>query len=101
MGAKSAKCIADQCERDTRSRKKYDFSDNLNYEAFGCSDSGIYGKPLKEVMAIANAPAPTFLTSDAASSFGIGLIITGVCAIVTYLLFWCIGWVFAGFTRDA
>ena len=57
--------------------------------------------PLKEVMTIANAPTPTFLTSDAPFGLGIGLIITAVCAVVTYLFFWCIGWVFAGFTRDA
>ena len=100
-GAKSAKCIANQVNAGFTFKRKYDFSDNLNYEAFGCSDSGIYGKPLTEVMAIANAPTPTLLTSDAASGLGVGLILTGVCAVVTYLAFWCIGWVFAGFTKDA
>jgi hypothetical protein len=100
-GAKSAKCIADQVRAGFTFKKKYDFSDNLNYEAFGCSDSGIYGKPLTEVMAIANAPTPTFLTSGAPTNLGIGLIITGVCAVVTYLFFWCIGWLCAGFTKDA
>ena len=49
-GAESAKCIADQVRAGFTFKKKYDFSDNLNYEAFGCSDSGIYGKPLKEVL---------------------------------------------------
>ena len=82
--------------------KKREYGDTLNYEVAGCSDSGIYGKPSREVMAIANSPTPTFLTSDASSGLGFGLIITGVCAVVTYLAFWCIGWVFAGSqgTRD-
>jgi hypothetical protein len=96
----SAKCVA-ELVRVGYTLKKREYGDSLNFEVAGCSDSGIYGKSLKEVMVIANMPTPTFLTSDASSGLGIGLIITGVCAVVTYLAFWCIGWVFAGFTRDA
>jgi hypothetical protein len=39
--------------------------------------------------------------SAGASVLGWGLVITGCVAIVAYFTFWAIGWLCAGFTRDA
>jgi hypothetical protein len=97
----SAKCVAGLARTGYTFKRKHDFSDTLDYEVGGCSDSGIYGKPVREVLAMADAPVPIFMTSDGASALGVGLIITGICAIAAYVTFWVIGWMFAGFTRDA
>lgn len=98
-GFTNAKCVG-ELVRAGYTLKKREYGDSLNYEVAGCSDSGIYGKPLKEVMAIANAPAPTFF-GEGASVLGWGLVITGLIAVAAYLAFWAIGWLCAGFTRDA
>jgi hypothetical protein len=37
---------------------------------------------VSQVIAVADAPAPTFLTSDGPSMLGIGLMITGVLAVI-------------------
>ena len=50
---------------------------------------------------MADSPVPTFLTSEGASVLGWGLVITGLVAVVAYLAFWAVGWLCAGFTRDA
>jgi hypothetical protein len=100
-GYESAQCIARLARGGFVFKRRYEFSDTLNYEVGGCSDTGIYGKPVSQVIAIADAPKPTFVASDGVTSLGIGLIITGLCAIAAYAAFWVIGWVFAGFTRDA
>jgi hypothetical protein len=55
-------------------------------------------KPISEVLAIANDPGIPLL--DGARPLGIGLIVTGVIAIIFYVGFWTIGWLCAGFTRD-
>ena len=39
--------------------------------------------------------------SEVASVLGWGLVITGCVAVVAYLTFWAMGWLCAGFTRDA
>jgi hypothetical protein len=41
------------------------------------------------------------LTLPALPVHGLGLIITGVCAVTAYAVFCVIGWLCAGFTRDA
>lgn len=101
-GYKNARCIAQLARSGYAFQRKYPTIDSqtLNYEVAGCDDTGIYGKPVREVVAIADAPAPSFMSGNAPSALGIGLIITGICAVISYLLFWVIGWVFAGFTRD-
>ena len=45
-------------------------------------------------------PAPTFISAGG-EWLGYGLITTGLCAIAAYVAFWAIGWLCAGFTRDA
>jgi hypothetical protein len=99
---KNAQCIARLARGGWTFKKKYEFSSDLDYEVGGCSDRGLYATPIRRVMEIADETAPTFLTANSgASAVGMGLMITGICAIAAYLAFWCIGWVFAGFTRDA
>jgi hypothetical protein len=56
---------------------------------------------ISEVTAIAAGPAPTFFTGDGPSVLGWGILITGLVAVVAYVTFWAIGWLCAGFTRDA
>ena len=79
--------------------KSYSLS-TLDYEAARCSEVGIYGKSAKEVVDIAVGPAPTFISAGG-EWLGYGLITTGLCAIAAYVAFWAIGWLCAGFTRDA
>jgi hypothetical protein len=102
-GYTNAQCVARLARSGFVFKRKYPEinSQALDYEVSGCSDYGIYGKPVRDVIAIADARAPIFVTSDGASALGIGLIITGICAVVAYILFWVVGWVLAGFTRDA
>jgi hypothetical protein len=47
--------------------------------------------PISEVIAMADAPPPMFLTSDAATFSGWAFLITGLIAIAAYLTFWAIG----------
>jgi hypothetical protein len=102
-GYKNARCIAQLARSGYVFKRKYPTIDSqtLDYEVSGCIDYGIYGKPVRDVLAIADAPAPSFISGDNPTALGIGLIITGICAVVAYVLFWVIGWVFAGFTKDA
>jgi hypothetical protein len=74
----------------------------MDYGAGGCTPAYSFDyMTISEVTAIANAPVPTFLTSDGPSNLGMGLLITGVLAIIAYVGFWLLGWLCAGFTRDA
>jgi hypothetical protein len=100
---RNAQCIARLSRTGYVFKLKYPSIDSrtLDYSVNGCSDYGLYGNSLSEIIQIADAPAPTFMTSEAVSTLGSGLIITGICAVVAYFLFWVVGWVFAGFTRDA
>jgi len=101
-GYTNARCIAQLARSGYTFKRKYPTIDSqtLDYEVGGCRDAGIYGRPVRDVLAIADAPAPLFISGEAPTALGIGLIITGICAVVAYILFWVIGWVFAGFTRD-
>jgi hypothetical protein len=97
---RSAKCIADLA-RSGYSFPKKEYSSYPDYSSGGCT--GFYDhsyNTIKEVIAIADAPAPTFFTGDGPSVIGWGLVITGLVAVVAYLAFWAIGWMFAGFTRE-
>lgn len=67
----------------------------------GCVGYYHSNSTVREVIAIADAPAPTFFTGDGLSVIGWGILITGLAAIAAYILFWVIGWLCAGFTRDA
>ncbi|MGY2987752.1 hypothetical protein [Bradyrhizobium sp. USDA 4508] len=96
-----AQCVAGLARAGWTFKKRYEFSSDLDYSVGGCRGYHLSYKPLSEVIAIADAPAPTFLSSDASSVLGWGLVITGGLAVVVYLAFWVIGWLFAGFTRDA
>jgi len=72
---------------------------DLDYEAAGCSNVGIIYKPLQEVLAMAK-DGP-FTVERTTAVLGWGLVITGLSAVAAYLAFWAIGWLCAGFTRDA
>ena len=96
----NAKCIASLARLGYQFKKK-EYSNALDYSVEGCSGYYHSYTPLNEVIAIAAKPAPTFVTGDAPSILGWGLVITGMIAIVAYLAFWAIGWLCAGFTRDA
>jgi hypothetical protein len=98
----SAECIAQLARSGYAFKKKSQYSDELDYDVAGCyARYTLAYKSVREVLAIADAPTPTFLTSDGPTTVGVGLMITGVLAVVAYLIFWCIGWLCAGFTRDA
>jgi hypothetical protein len=96
-----ALCVTRLARSGWTFKKKYDYSSDLDYSVGGCSGWSLSYQSLNDVIAIADAPTPSFLSSDASSILGWGLVITGGLAVVAYLVFWCIGWVFAGFTRDA
>jgi Na+/proline symporter len=99
---KLAQCVAQLARSGYTFKKKEAYSDYLDYDAGGCYAYYEFKyKSVQQVLAIADAPAPTFMTSDAPSSLGTGLLTTGVLAVVAYLFFYCIGWLCAGFTRDA
>jgi hypothetical protein len=96
---KNANCVAN-IARTGYTFKLLSYSRTaLDYEAAGCDNLGLYDKPIAAVLAIASGAAPSIL--DAAQSFGIGLIVTGIIAIIAFVGFRVIGWLFAGFTRDA
>ena len=97
-GFTNAQCVA-KLVRAGYQFKPRSYSSALNYEVEGCSDTGLYYKTVAEVMEIAGNP---FVAGqETASVVGYGLLITGFLAVVAYLAFWCIGWMCAGFTRDA
>lgn len=98
---RSAKCIAGLARSGYTFPKK-EYSSSLDYSSGGCT--GYYHhsyNTISEVTAIADAPAPTFFMGDGPSVLGWGILITGLVAVVAYLAFWAIGWLCAGFTRDA
>jgi hypothetical protein len=98
----SAECIARLARSGYEFKKKSQYSNALDYDVGGCyARYTLEYKSVREVLAIADAPTPTFLTSEGPSALGVGLMITGGLAVVAYLIFWCIGWLCAGFTRDA
>lgn len=98
----SAQCIAQFVRSGHVFKKKYEYSSAIDYSDGGCPGYYRFDYTMPaEVVAIANTPEPSFSTSDGASSLGIGLIVTGVLAVIAYLSFWLLGWLCAGFTRDA
>lgn len=98
---RSAKCIAGLARSGYTFKKKYEYSSALDYSVGGCSDYYHSYNSVSEVIAIADSPAPTFFSGDGPSVLGWGILITGLVAVVAYLAFWAIGWLCAGFTRDA
>ena len=99
-GHQSAQCIA-RLARSGYTFKRKEYSADLDYSVGGCNGWYHSYKSIKDVLAIANSPAPTFLTSEGISVLGWGLVITGLAVVVAYIAFWAIGWLCAGFTRDA
>lgn len=98
----SAQCIARRARTGYSFKKRNDYSEQLDYAATGCARTYVWDYwPLADVMALADLPAPTLMSSEAPSALGIGFLTTGVLAVVAYLAFWLIGWLCAGFTRDA
>jgi hypothetical protein len=98
----AAQCIARQARSGYPFKKKYEYGSEIDYSAGGCDNTYSFSyMTASQVMAIADAPAPTFLTSDGPSTLGTGLMITGVLAVIVYVGFWLVGWLCAGFTRDA
>jgi hypothetical protein len=96
----SAQCIARLARSGYTFKKKNEYSSALDYSVGGCSDYYHSYESISEVIAIADSPARTFLTSDGASFLGWGLVVTGLVAVAAYVAFWAIGWLCAGFTRD-
>ena len=102
---RAAQCIAQQA-RSGYTFKLTQFS-GFDYSAGGCSHtSSLAYLTTTSVIKIADAPAPTFrkgdgLTPDGLTTIGIGLMITGVLAIIAYVGFWLLGRLCAGLTRDA
>ncbi|WP_298256219.1 hypothetical protein [Bradyrhizobium sp.] len=96
----SAQCVARLARAGYTFRTK-SYSDALDYDVGGCVEDGLYRKSVREVIALADAPDPVFVTSNGAEALGYGMIVTGICAVVAYLASWLIGWMFAGFTKDA
>jgi Tfp pilus assembly protein PilE len=97
-----AQCIARLARSGVVFKRKYEYSSDLDYDVGGCTGGYRFSyNSVAQIIAVADAPAPTFLTSDGVSNLGIGLMITGIIAVVAYLSFWCVGWLCAGFTRDA
>ncbi|WP_354258289.1 hypothetical protein [Bradyrhizobium sp. F1.13.3] len=98
---RSATCLVAMARTGYKFPKK-EYSRYPDYSDTGCAGYSYHSyNTISEVTAIADAPAPTFLTGDGPSVLGWGLIITGIVAVVTYLAFWALGWLCAGFTRDA
>ncbi|MDA9421567.1 hypothetical protein [Bradyrhizobium sp. CCBAU 53380] len=99
----TAECIARRARSGYAFKKKYpDYSEQLDYSGTGCPHTYSFDYwTVPEVIATADAPEPTFLTSDGPSALGIGFLITGVLAVVAYMGFWLFGWLCAGFTRDS
>jgi hypothetical protein len=96
----SAQCIARLARSGYTFKKKYEYSSALDYSVGGCSDYYHSYESISEVIAIADSPAPTFMSSNGASYLGWGLVLTGFIAVAAYIAFWAIGWLCAGFTRD-
>lgn len=97
----AAQCVARQARSGYHFKKKYEYSSAVDYSAGGCSPTYSFEyMTVSQVIAVAAAPKPTFL-SDGASTLGIGLVVTGVLAVLAYVGFWLLGWLCAGFTRDA
>ena len=71
---------------------------SIDYAESGCSGWFTY-EPVETVLAHAQTGRPAPL-EHAIQPFFIGLAISLGCGAVTYLGFWMIGWLCAGFTRD-
>lgn len=99
-GHQGAECIA-RLARSGYVFKKKEYGVGFDYSGGGCSDWYHCYRSINEVIAIADSPTPTFLSSDAITVVGGGLVVTGLVALAAYLAFWAIGWLCAGFTRDA
>lgn len=71
-------------------KKKCQYGDALDYDVGGFyARYTLEYKSVREVLAIADAPAPTFLTSesDGLSTLGTGLMIAGILAVAANLAF--------------
>ncbi|WP_354112498.1 hypothetical protein [Bradyrhizobium sp. RT3a] len=98
---RSATCLVAMARTGYKFPKK-EYSSYPDYSGTGCPGYSYHSyNTISEVTAIADAPAPTFLAGDGPSVLGWGLVITGIVAVVAYLAFWALGWLCAGFTRDA
>ena len=98
---RSARCIAGLARSGYQFENKYQYSSALDYSLGGCSAYYHSYRSVSEVIAVADSPAPTFSAGGGPSVLGLGILITGLVAIAAYLVFWAIGWLCAGFTRDA
>jgi hypothetical protein len=95
-----AQCVARQTRSGYTFKKKYEYRSELDYSAGGCDHTyALDYMTVSQVIAVADAPAPTFRTSDGVSYLGMGLMITCVLAVISYVGFWLLGWLCAGFTR--
>lgn len=92
-----AKCVYDKLSAGQPVKmREYDKS-RIDYDASGCFGPGYGGTPTEVAIEAAKAPASLefFL-----GPFFIGAGITTVCSALTFGLFWLVGWLCAGFTRD-
>jgi hypothetical protein len=94
-----ATCIARLVrERRPFKMKTYDQT-KIDYDESGCPGYSFYGDALETVLAFAKAGSPAPM-EYAVQPFFIGLAISLASAAASFLGFWLLGWLCAGFTRD-
>jgi hypothetical protein len=94
-----ATCIARVVrERRPFKMRSYDQA-KIDYDESGCPGYSFYGDPLETILAFVNAGPPAPM-AYVVQPFLIGLMISLVSAAASFLCFWLIGWLCAGFTRD-
>jgi hypothetical protein len=73
------------------------YSSSVDFSEAGCSGP-LYYESIEGVASIARSQPKRFAAIWEPA--GIGLATTFGTALVVYVVFWAIGWIFAGFTRD-
>ena len=92
-----AKCVYDKLSAGQPVKmREYDKS-KIDYDGSGCFGPGYGGTPTDVAILAASAPGSLefFL-----GPFFMGSVISLVCAALSFGLFWLVGWLCAGFTRD-
>ena len=94
-----AKCIAGLV-RDKRPFKMRSYNQSrIDFEDSGCPGYSFHDEALDTIVAYSKG-APPAPFEYAVQPFFIGLAISMACAAASFFLFWLVGWLCAGFTRD-
>ncbi|MBR0903348.1 hypothetical protein [Bradyrhizobium liaoningense] len=92
-----AKCVYDKLSAGQPVKmREYDKS-KIDYDESGCLGPGYGGTPTEVAIAAANPPSAL---ESFVAPFAIGIGITAVSSALSFGLFWLLGWLCAGFTRD-